>query len=61
MRRNKISRDTTRRIGAVTGLVLGFVLMKTLGYSGVLPTAIFGATFCVVGAMAAERWYEARS
>ncbi|TWU57348.1 hypothetical protein Poly59_02550 [Rubripirellula reticaptiva] len=52
-----IAKDTARRIGAVTGLVLGWALMRFLGYSGVMPAAIFGASFCVVGAIAGEQWH----
>lgn len=55
-----ISKDTARRIGAISGLVLGILLMRLLGYSGILPGALFGAGFCVVGSITAEQIYDRR-
>ncbi len=52
-----IAKDTARRIGAISGLILGWAVMRFLGYSGVMPLAIFGASFCVVGAITAEQWH----
>ncbi|WP_186775457.1 hypothetical protein [Rubripirellula tenax] len=52
-----IAKDTARRIGAVSGLIAGWVLMSFLGYGGLMPAAIFGASFCVVGAITAEQWH----
>lgn len=53
-----VSKETARRIGAVSGLVLGIIVMRFLGYAGILPAGLFGATFCVMGAIAAEQIHD---
>ena len=53
-----IARDTARRIGAISGLILGIIMMRLLGYSGIAESAIFGATFCVIGAITAEKLHD---
>jgi hypothetical protein len=50
-----IARETARRIGAVSGLIMGILVMRMLGYNGIAESAIFGATFCVIGAITAEK------
>ncbi len=50
-----ISKDTARRIGAIAGLIIGILVMRATGYSGIMASAVFGASFCVVGAMIGER------
>lgn len=58
--RPPMSRDTHRSIGAIAGLGIGLGLMMTLGFSGLVPAAIFGATGCVIGGMSGERIYDKR-
>lgn len=50
-----MTEQSFRTIGALAGLAAGVGLMIAFGYRGVMPSAIFGATGCVLGAMAAER------
>ena len=49
-----MSKDTCRSMGAIIGLVSSLLLMMVLGYSGVLPGAVFGAGGAVVGGMLGE-------
>lgn len=53
-----IARDTARRIGAISGLIVGILVMRLAGYSGIAESAIFGATFCVIGAITAEKLHD---
>lgn len=55
-----MNRDLYRRIGAISGLVIGILVMRMLVQagafqSGILPMAIFGAGGTVVGGMSGER------
>jgi hypothetical protein len=50
-----MTEQTFRTIGALTGLAIGIGLMVALGFRGILPSALFGAGGCVLGAMTAER------
>ena len=52
-----MNKDRYRTIGALLGLTTGLGLMMGLGFSGVLPSAVFGAGGCVAGAIAAEKFY----
>ncbi len=53
-----MTEDTYRTIGALSGLGFGIGLMMSLGLAGILPSAIFGAGGCVIGAVTAERIYR---
>lgn len=55
-----MTEDTFRTIGAVTGLILGIGLMMGLGYTGMVPGAIFGAGGTVAGGMSGEKFYQWR-
>lgn len=50
-----------RRFGAIGGLLLGLGLMWSLGYGGLIPGALFGATGAVAGGMTGERLARRRS
>lgn len=56
-----MSRDGFRSVGAITGLVIGFLLMRSLGFGGVLMGAIFGACGALIGGMIGERVHATRS
>ncbi|QDS96161.1 hypothetical protein FF011L_49690 [Roseimaritima multifibrata] len=53
-----MSEQNYRTIGAISGLVLGMVAMRVLGFGGMIPGAVFGAGGAVLGAMAAERVFR---
>ena len=53
-----MAKDTARRIGAISGLVIGIVLMRALDYSGIVAGAAFGAGFCVLGSIIAEQLHQ---
>ncbi|MGI9472317.1 MAG: hypothetical protein ACR2NZ_12320 [Rubripirellula sp.] len=58
-----MSEQNYRTIGALCGLTVGIGVMLGLGFSGVLPGAVFGAGGCVCGGMIAEsvyRWNQKR-
>ncbi len=44
-----------RRVFALSGLVLGLILMWSLGFGGMIPGAIFGAAGSVAGGILGER------
>lgn len=52
--------DTCRTIGSIAGLTLGIVLMVLLGYSGMIPGALFGAGGAVAGGISGEKFYAWR-
>lgn len=54
-----MSEDVYRSMFAIIGLVLGMVLMVTLGFGGMIPGALFGAGGAVLGGMAGE-WIARR-
>lgn len=47
--------QTYRSIAAITGLVLGLLVMWLLGLNGMLWGALFGAGGAVAGGMTGER------
>lgn len=53
--------ESTRRLGAITGLSLGIGLMYAIGRVGLVPAFILGAGGCVAGSMIAERIAAARN
>jgi hypothetical protein len=52
-----MSEQSYRSIGSIIGLALGIGLMLALGFSGIIPGAVFGAGGCVLGGIAAEKLY----
>ncbi len=52
-----MSKQNFRTIGAITGLVIGILLMRYLGMGGVMAGAIFGAGGTLIGSIAGERIY----
>ncbi|MEM9826667.1 MAG: hypothetical protein AAF958_08760 [Planctomycetota bacterium] len=56
-----MSAETTRRVGAITGLVLGIAVMYAIGKVGLIPAFFLGAGGCVAGAMVAERVHASRN
>ena len=54
-----MSRDTFRKIGAISGLVLGMVLMRLAGQGGILLGAIWGAGGAVFGGVLGEQIHGA--
>jgi uncharacterized membrane protein YeaQ/YmgE (transglycosylase-associated protein family) len=50
-----MSRDGARSVGAITGLVVGLLVMRSLDQGGVLAGAIFGAGGTLVGGILGER------
>lgn len=59
--RNRLSRETYRKIGALLGLAIGIGLMLLLGFGGLVAGAIFGAGGCVAGAISAEQLHDRTS
>ena len=55
-----MTRDTFRSIGAITGLIAGFALMRLLGQGGVLVGAVFGAGGALLGGIVGEQLYGTR-
>ena len=55
-----MTRDNYRSIGAIAGLILGLVLMRSLGQGGVLFGAIFGAGGALVGGILGEQFHGIR-
>ncbi|KAA1260392.1 hypothetical protein LF1_29320 [Rubripirellula obstinata] len=53
-----MTRESYRRIGAVTGLLGGWAMMFGLGYMGLVPAAIFGIIGCVSGAITGEKIHD---
>ena len=53
-----MTRETYRRIGAVSGLMGGWAAMFLLGYTGLVPAAIFGMVGCVLGAITGEEIHD---
>ena len=52
-----MGRDAFRKIGAITGLVLGIIVMRLAGQGGILPGAVFGAGGAVIGGICGEQIY----
>lgn len=50
-----MSRDTARSIGALIGLSIGVLVMWSLGYGGVMPLFLFGASGAIAGGITGER------
>ena len=55
-----ITRETFRSIGAITGLVVGFTVMKLIGQGGVLAGLVFGAGGALIGGIVGEQIYGPR-
>lgn len=53
-----MTRDATRTIGAISGLVIGLGSMTFLGMGGLVTSACFGAGGSVIGGMLGERFYD---
>lgn len=49
-----------RSVGAVTGMVVGLVLMRVVGHAGLVATFCYGAGGTVIGGMIGERLHEQR-
>ncbi|MDM4016310.1 hypothetical protein [Roseiconus lacunae] len=56
-----MTRDTYRSIGAITGLAIGIVLMRSLGLGGIIYGAIFGASGATIGGIVGEQLHGARN
>lgn len=56
-----MSEDTYRSIGAISGLVIGMVVMFSLGFGGMIPGALFGAGGAVAGGICGEKFYTSRN
>ncbi len=52
-----MSEEIYRSVGSIVGLVLGIVLMRSLGFGGIVSGALYGAGGCVAGAVLAEKLY----
>ncbi len=50
-----MSEDTYRTIGAISGLLLGMLLMVALGMGGMVAGALFGAGGAVTGGICGEK------
>lgn len=50
-----MSRDAGRSIGALIGLSIGVLVMWWLGYAGVMPLFLFGASGAIAGGITGER------
>ena len=55
-----MNEDTYRTIGAIIGLAAGIGMMITLGMSGMVPGALFGAGGAVAGGICGEKLYASR-
>jgi hypothetical protein len=55
-----MTRESYRRIGAVSGLSGGWLAMYLLGYWSLMPAAIFGMVGCVAGAITGEKLHDRR-
>lgn len=47
-----------RSSGAIIGLALGYGLMSLTGFTGMVASALFWGTGCVIGGMAAEHLFR---
>ena len=56
--RKIMNQERYRSLGSIIGLALGVGLMLALGFSGIIPGAVFGAGGCVAGAIAGEKFCE---
>jgi len=56
-----MTKDRYRSIGAIIGLCLGVGLMIGLGYSGMIPGALFGAGGAVLGGISGESFFAWRN
>ena len=54
----KLDRGNYRQIGAVAGLLSGWLAMFAVGYQGLLPAAIFGIGGCVFGGILGEKFHD---
>ncbi len=50
-----MSREAGRSLGALAGLAIGATTMWALGYGGVIPLFLFGASGTIAGGMVGER------
>ncbi len=55
-----MSEDSYRSIGAIIGITTGLVVMFSLGISGMIPGALFGAGGAVAGGIMGERVFAWR-
>jgi hypothetical protein len=55
-----MTEQTCRSIGALAGLLGGVAVMRGLGFTGLVPAAVLVAGGCVLGAIAAEKFYRWR-
>ena len=53
-----MNRETFRTVGAITGLVVGLLIMNLAGLGGLVYAAIFGAGGCVMGGISGERIHD---
>lgn len=52
-----MTRDSFRSAGAIIGLIIGLLIMRWLGQSGVLAGGLFGAGGALLGGIAGERMH----
>lgn len=50
-----MTRDSFRSVGAIVGLILGILIMKWSGQSGVMAGGLFGAGGALMGGIAGEQ------
>lgn len=53
-----MKRETFRVIGAISGLLIGLMVMYLLGMGGLVPAAVFGAGGCVLGGISGEQIHD---
>jgi uncharacterized membrane protein YeaQ/YmgE (transglycosylase-associated protein family) len=53
--------ENVRRIGAITGLVIGLAIMYAMDRVGLVPAFFLGAGGCVAGSMIARRWVSSKN
>ncbi len=56
-----MNRDICRTIGALAGLTLGIALMRLLGLTGMVNSAVFWAGGTVAGGIGGEQYYRWQS
>ncbi|MEM6473059.1 MAG: hypothetical protein AAF802_26090 [Planctomycetota bacterium] len=52
-----MTRDSFRSAGAIIGLIIGLLIMRWFGQSGVLAGGLFGAGGALLGGIAGERMH----
>lgn len=53
-----MNRESYRSFGAVMGLLLSLGLMWGLGFTGLIPAAIFGSIGTVAGGISGEQVFD---